>query len=248
MRNSRTISKYLKKVKDVYLNIEFLDKINPNTFELTKNGRIQSTVFGAFSSIVINLNVIDTISGKYNKIEYALHPDRLGLICNKILDGNISSFSKQHRRFPEYIGEVQRSIYTSKVVGDKFECAIFNINYNQEKDEFVFSIKSGIGKLIKDETNKNDFTDFSQSNYIGISIPFEEMELIAYQIKEYLGAYRLTMTPSMLQGRQTYEVRCKSIFKNIMGDARKIREVEEKFSKLSKDEQQDCLLGKKVIE
>lgn len=250
MNDSRSITKYLKKAKETsFVNLEFLDKMNPNTFELTKNGRIQTSVYGAFSSILIKLDVLETKTNTYNKIEYALHPDRMGLICDKVLKGNLRTLSrKQNPENPEYRGEVYKSIFTGKAVGTKFECSLLNIFFNEETDEFVIGLKTGVGKLVKDDTNRNDFEDFEKNNYIGICIPYEQMELMCYQTKEFLNSYKLTMTPAMLKGRHAYEMKCKTIYKGCKGDVKKIREIEEKFNNLSESEKRDCLANKRTIE
>lgn len=248
MKDSRSISQFLKPIANLnsaYAGFEVLDRINPNTFELTKNGRIQTSVYGAFSSLIIKINVIK--NGEYSNMEYAIHPNKFGLICTKILDEKLSLFCKQNAKYPEYKGKVFRSIYTNKVVGDKYECSIFNIYFDEENEEFVLGIKNGLGKLKKDDTNRNDFSDFEKKNYIGITIPYEEMELICYQVQKYLNAFELTMTPAMLKGRYTYETRCKTIFKSCKGDAKKVKEIEEKFIKLTANEQQECLTGKKEL-
>lgn len=247
MKDSRSITQFLKKGKNnAFVNIEVLDRLNPNTFEMTRNGRIQSSVYGAFSSLIIKLNVLQ--DSNFSNIEYAIHPDRLGLVFTKILNENLRSLTKPNRKNPEYMGEVFKSIYTNKVVDTKYECSVLNIYFDEESDEFIIGIKTGVGKLVKDDTNRNDFTDFEKTNYIGISIPYDEMELICYQVVDYLKAYKLTMTPSMLKGRYTYETKCKTIFKGCNGDTKKIRQIEEKFNKLSAIEQQECLQGKKTIQ
>lgn len=249
MNDSRTICKYLKKAdKETYVNIEFLDKLTPNTFDLTKNGRIQSSSFGSFSSILVKINVLNTKDNKYNEVEYALHPDRLGLICSRILESKLKKFQEQNKKMPEYLGEVHKTIYTNKVNGTKFDCAIFNLKYEEETDDFVIFIKIGEGDLVKDETNRNDFTNFEKKNLIGIKIPYEEMELLCYQLDKYLDVYRFVMSTSMFKGRTSYETKCKTIFKNCKGDAKKIREITEKFNKLSDLEKQDVLVGKKQME
>lgn len=248
MYNSRTIARYLKKIdENSYVNIEFLDKINPNTFDLTKNGKIQSSTFGSFSNILIKINVINTKEDQFNEVEYALYPDRLGVICSKVLAGRLNSFSTQNRKMPEYKGELHKTIYTSKVNGTQFECALLNIYYLEDEDCFVFGIKVGLGDLVKDETNRNDFTNFNKTNYVGIKIPYDEMETICYQIDKYLDTFRLTMYPIMMSGRSSYEAKCKTIYKKCIGDVQKIREITEKFNKLSKLEQDEILSGKKAI-
>lgn len=240
MDNSRSITNYLKRTKDgVYVNIDFLDKLKPNTFDLTKNGRIQSTPFGSNSNIVISLNSLK--DRKYNKVEHPLHPDRLNLLAKKILNGRLNDFIKQNNKMPEFKGYVNKKIYTSKVADTQYECSLLNIYYREEDQMFVVDIKIGVGDLVKDETNRNDFQNFKKKNNIGILIPYEEMELMASQIIDFIENYRLTMTPAMFQGRFDYECKCKTIFKSCIGDSKKIREIQLEFNKLSEEEKQQKL-------
>lgn len=244
MYDSRTIAKYFKKNKEngKMVSLEFLDRLTPNTFELIKNGKLESTTFGSFSAIVVKLTVFK--EGQFNSIEYGVHPDKLSLLAEKILGEKYSSLTKVNSQL-SLTGFVNTSIFTSKPVGDMYESSFLNICF--QEDKFLLKIETGKANLIKDECNRNDMQNFVRAKSLALYIPIDEMELICIKLKEYLSTYRNTIMPLMLDGRNLYEKRCKTVFKEVKGDPIKVKQIEEKFFKLTKQEQIDIEEGKKRI-
>lgn len=244
MYDSRVIAKFLKKNKDgQVVSLEFLDRMTPNTFEIMKNGKIESTTFGSFGLIVLRISTYK--NGLFNSIEYGIHPDRISLFSEKILNEKYKFLTRPSDKLG-LTGFVNTSIYTSKMVGDMCECSVLNI-YLQDEDRFVVSIKTGKANVIKDDCNRNSMENFEKSKALALYIPIEEMELLCIKVKEYISSYRNTVLPLMLDGRNLYEKRCKSIFKDVKGDPIKVKQIEEKFFKLSKQDQLDVEEGKKKI-
>lgn len=232
MKDSRTISDYMKKTQDgKYVRLEILDKLKPNNFKIIEGGRIQSSVFGTYSNIIVKISLVD--NGICNIAEYALHPDYISLVAEQVLSSRLTYFTSPNLDYPEFFGKVYRTIFTNNQGNNiKNDCSILNIKYNDTNNSLIFGIYVGKGTLIKDELNRNDFKDFDKKNYLGISIPMEKAELLLFQVKEYLNNFRNSFMVNMLSGRAEYEKNCKTIFKDCVGDTRKIRIIEEKFAKL----------------
>lgn len=245
MYDSRTIAKFFKKNNEngQVVSLEFLDRLTPNTFELTKNGKLESTTFGSFSAIVCKISVYK--SGQFSSIEYAIHPDKISLFSEKILNEKYLFLKKPNKKLG-LVGFLNTSIFTSKEMGDMYESSFLNI-YLEEEDKLVVRIETGKANLIKDEFNRNSMENFCKSKSIAIYVPLEEMELLCIKLKEYISAYRNIITPLMLDGRNLYEKRCKTIFKDVKGEPTKVKQIEEKFFQLSKQDQIAAEEGKKKI-
>lgn len=243
MYDSRMITKFFKKNDEQTVTIEFQDKLTPNTFELTKTGKIQSSVYGAYSNIIVKTIVYR--KGQFNEISFAIHPDRLALICEKILKENYEIFKRPNSKFKE-IGFVNKTIYTNKLVDSKFESSYLNI-YLADEEKFVIKTNVGKADLIKDEFNRNDFENFESTNKIAVFIPIDDMELMAFQLIKYLEDYRSVIMSLMLDGRNLYEKRCRTMFKDVKGDPKKVRQIEEKFLNLSEEDRMAAEKGKLSI-
>lgn len=234
--NSRNISKVFKRLDSgTMLSIQANDHLNPNTFEMMKTGRIQSTPYGRFSNITLETKSF-VKGSKVVSISYAIHPDRLAIVLKKYVNKDFDFFIEKSnvQGFEDRTGFVHKSIFTSKPKNGKFEASVLNI-YMKEKF-IIFKTEIGIASYNKDEYNKNDFVDFVKEQSIQINVPFDDMDLFAEQILNYLNDFRQMALPIMLDGRTVYEQKCRTIFKDVIGNAQLIREIEEKFSKLSKEE------------
>lgn len=247
MFDSRSIYKFLKSNNEKKVSLETLDRITPNTFELTQNGRLESSVFGAFSNITFRIQVFQ--NRNFSSLEFPVTPNRISLLSKKILQGNKDYFLKKSNLLPELnlIGFVNKSIYTAAPVGEnRYKASYLNI-YLYDEENYAVNISYGTAELIKDELNRNDLKDYKQINHLAILVPIDDMELLMDTTGEYVNSYRTGMLPFMLEGRSLYEDRCKTIFKDVKGDPKKIRKVEEEFFKLSKLEQQDIESGRKTL-
>lgn len=245
MYDSRTIAKFFKKNKQngQIISLEFLDRLTPNIFELTKNGKLESTTFGSFSSIIVKLTVFK--EGQFNSIEYGIHPDRLSLLAEKILNEKYSIVKTKSDKLG-LNGFVNTSIFTSKPIDEMYESSFLNIFLDNE-ERFVIRIETGKANLIKDEFNRNEIENFIKNKSISLYIPIDEMELLCLKIKEYICTFRNTIMPLMLDGRNLYEKRCKTIFKDVKGDPIKVKQIEEKFFKLNAQEKIEVEEGRKKI-
>ena len=249
MKDSRTIGKFFKKKETKTVSVEFLDRLRPNTFQMSKTGRIQTSCYGTFSNILTKIISYDSsVKNSFKKIEYPLYPDKIGLLCEKIVDENYRIFKKpvSKKGFEDRIGYLDTSIYTDKVKGTQFEAAIMNF-YMDEDDSFVIKLQQGSATLTKDEFNRNDLENFTNEFSLAIRVPLEEMELLAYQVKDFLSGFKNVVTGPMLSNRSAYERNCQTIFKDIVGDTEKIREVEIKLNQLSEEDKKLVMSGNKRI-
>lgn len=249
-RDSRTIGKFFKKKESKNISIEFLDHLRPNTFEMSKTGRIQTSSYGTYSHILAKAISFDkNVKNSFKGIAHPIYPDKMGVLSEKIMNENYRIFKDpvDKKGFEDRIGFLETTIYTDKVKGTKFEASIINI-YMDDERSFVIKIEKGTSSLTKDEFNRNDIAeDYSKDFGIALRVPINEMELLAYQVKEFLRGYNLIMMGPMLAGRSTYERNCQTIFKECKGDTEKIREIEIKLNQLSESDKELALSGQKKI-
>ena len=224
MADSRTISKFICRNEEGnwYDAILFLDHLTPNNFSPLNGGKVETTVYGEFAYIKIVLDRI--MAGKHKIVNVSIHPDRLDLITNKILNGSVGMFKKTY--------ETTRVLPNEELDNGYCKVSKLKIYYDENTSIWTFTVQEGKGLPSKDKLNRLDCTDFVPINTLSINMDEMECEQIMLKVQNFLRDYHNSNSYFMFQSRSEYEKKCKTIFKDCRGNVSKIIEVEKQIEKI----------------
>lgn len=200
--NTRVITKFIQKKGNIYSSIEINDRMYPNSFNSKIGGQIKSSVYGLNARVSVKLKMIE--NGKSLEKETFLHPDRIHMLAKKIMHEQLAIFRAKDDKY-DNIGFNSQRIFVGKEIsiGDKVTVQRTNICY--QSDFFYVTIEEGEGKLIKNEMNQNDISDYMKKEQIRIELSMLDMYQVMSDLENYLLDFHNQHFYYVMTNRSQYE-------------------------------------------